>query len=214
MKVEQSSIDQNWRKSISEEFKKLELDLIVYLTIFLSFKISRGFYQRRIAFTGSSDFIFYDKVTNEAFNIFINWPQSFYDFLNYFKKIPKNNQLLTGLKRDFGRFHFEINKLSLIPGFRFFTEEYKNYIRYIWDGGSGPKILDANLNSKYISAYQASKLLGTKSINFSTLINEGTLEGRIVLRPSKNLILIDISSLENYKKQRDLSPKSNRNQVE
>lgn len=118
------------------------------------------------------------------------------------------------MKRDFGRFHFEINKLSKIDSFRFFTEEYRNYLRYIWDGGSGQKKLDLNLNRKYISAYQASKLMGTKSINFSTLITEGLLEGRIVTKPSKNLILIDKTSLENYNKQRDSTTKSNGNQIQ
>ncbi|MGG1515467.1 hypothetical protein ABE504_08635 [Paenibacillus oryzisoli] len=86
----------------------------MYLIIFLSIKISNGFYQRRIAFTGSSDVHDNDKIVTEAFGIFTNWPNSFYDFLYDFKKIPKNSQLLTGLKRDFGRFQFEIIKLSKI----------------------------------------------------------------------------------------------------
>ncbi|MDQ0897512.1 hypothetical protein [Paenibacillus sp. V4I7] len=105
--------------------------------------------------------------------------------------IPKTSQLLTGLRKDFGRFHFELIKLSKIDDFSFITDEYRNYLQIIWDGGSGQKILDVNLHKKYISAYQASKLMGTKSINFSTLITEGLIEGKIVLRPSKNLILID-----------------------
>lgn len=213
-KIDESGNIKRIKSTMSIGFEKLGIDLIVYLIIFLSIKISHGFYERRIKFTESSDVQFNDKIVNEAFSIFTDWPRSFYDFLNDFKMIPKTSQLLTGLKKDFGRFHFELIKLSKIGDYSFFTDEYKNYLQNIWDGGSGQKIVDVNLRKKYISAYQAIRFMGTKSINFSTLITEGIIEGKIVLRQSKNLILIDKSSLENYKKQRDLSLKSNRNQIE
>lgn len=180
-KIEKSVSVSRINSTLSEGFEKLGIDLIIYLIIFLSIKISHGFYQKRIAFTQTSDVHFNDKIVNEAFGIFTKWPQSFYDFLNEFKMIPKTSQLLTGLKKDFGRFHFELIKLSKIDHFSFFTDEYRSYLQYIWDGGSGQKNLDVNVRKKYISAYQASRLMGTKSINFSTLITEGLIEGKIVL---------------------------------
>ncbi|KRF06768.1 hypothetical protein ASG89_18070 [Paenibacillus sp. Soil766] len=212
-KIKKSGMGNRITYIIAEEFEKLEIDLILFLIIFLSIKISHGFYNRRIAFTESSDVHYNDKVVNEAFGIFTNWPQSFYNFLNEFREIPKKDQLLNGIKKDFGRFHYEIKKLSQIPSFRFITDEYQNYLQYIWDGRAELRDFKANVSNGYITESQASQLLGMKksSIDFELLISSGLIAGEIICKPSKNIILIDKQSLDYYIQQ---NPRFNKDKLE
>jgi hypothetical protein len=97
---------------------------------------------------------------------------------------------------------------SKYDDYNFFTEEYEHYIRNIWDGGNGQKAIDSSFLSRLISAHQASKLLGMRPKNFSILIREGLLEGKVIKRPKYNLILIDKLSLENFKEKLLTLPKN------
>ncbi|MBA2939822.1 TniQ family protein [Paenibacillus sp. CGMCC 1.16610] len=75
------------------KLQQLDIDLIIFLILFLSFKISSQLYNLNFAgFHSSIDYIYNDQVISEASSIFLNWPHSFYTFLNEFKQKPKNNR--------------------------------------------------------------------------------------------------------------------------
>lgn len=196
------------RKSIYKKFNILELDLLIYLILFLSFNISRIFYQRTIAFSESSDFIFCDRVVDEAYNIFTNWPLSFYQFLDKIILIPQNNRS-GGVNVHFGGFHQQINKLSLISDFRFFTDEYKNYIQNIWSDKHSKKALFV----EYINISQACIILGVSKGSITTLIREGLIEAKTAYWWKQKIILINRLSLENYKNYLEISYKKNSNKI-
>ncbi len=181
-------------KSIIEALQNMEIDLFIYLILVLAFNIARIFYQRKTLFSTPNDFSFCDKVVYEAYNIFIDWPNSFHKFLDKFQTLPQK-RAVGGLKNYFDGFHLQMSKLSQIPEFRFLTDEYRNYIVNV----RNDKYSKDRLFIDNVSIAEASTILKTTKKNISALISAGLIEAKTVYWWRQKLILLDRLSINKYK---------------
>ncbi|MEC1718902.1 TniQ family protein [Schinkia azotoformans] len=180
-------------------FSRLPLLHILLIMDFFSLNIVKYFEVNHKRFF--RDLPLYDlhNIFNKVVNIFLNWPFGYYEFLDNFRKIPKNNNY-TGVKKEFGNLYRHTFSYFNDNMYSFLTTAFENYLYKEWNGGLLERF---GYKSEYISGEQARIMLKTEYNNIVKLINTGEIEGIVRSRNEKSQILVNEKSLKNFIKKID-----------
>ncbi|MCH6266574.1 TniQ family protein [Neobacillus citreus] len=153
----------------------------------------------------SSDYnngIEYLEIINAAFNLFQDWPNNFYDFLDQFGSIKRRKDRKTGVSTYFGRFYIELYAQFSNPCYNFIRFEFERYLKKNFYRVYFNRItnFDTNISEKsYISGLEASKILKVNHDAIADLIIEQKFKGEIETVGKQKFISVDYKSLLRYK---------------
>ncbi len=186
-------------KSEINPFSRLPLLHILFIMDFFSLNIVRYFEVNHKRFIRDLPLSDLHNIFNKVINIFLNWPLGYYEFLDDFRKIPKNNNF-TGVKKEFGNLYRHTFSYFNDDIYSFLTTAFENYLYKEWNGGLLERF---GYKSEYISGEQARIMLKTDYNNIVKLINTGEIEGIVRSRNEKSQILVNGKSLKNFIKKID-----------
>lgn len=140
-------------------------------------------------------------ILSEAFLLFQNWPQNFYQFLDWRRSVDSARQQDTGILRDFGSFYKKLYTNFPRETYCFLHEAFETYLAEQWDGGylntklSRIKEIDSSKKA-FISAAEAAKILETTEKWVVQLIEQEKLTGSVRKMGKRKLVLVKAESLE------------------
>lgn len=137
-----------------------------------------------------------------AFDIYCNWPENFYKFLDKLQKSNGSTVGDTGVIKDFGSFYRGLFETFNEPDFEFVRLGFKDYLENRWQGGyiKRLKYLKPDVSSrKYITKSEAIRVLGVRDSSIDRYVKEGFLEGIVKKAGTRKLVLIKLSSANELK---------------
>jgi hypothetical protein len=150
-----------------------------------------------------------------AYSVFQDWPNNYYRFLDWRRSqdgniTPKDRELRTGVRKEFGKFHTGLDRY--LPGsrFEFMREAFAEYLAVRWEGGHVSNLNRGKRNApgknhggRYVSRAEARRLLKTDQAWVDRFVEAGRLKA--VVRPAgkKRLFMVDRESLRKLKLELD-----------
>jgi len=147
---------------------------------------------------------------SKAFDIFDNWPHNFHKFLEWRQKNNcgsyRSLTSKTGLYKDFGRFYEGLWRESDTGQLDILRDAFSDYVAQHWRGGQVSKtskqIVMPNVDQwKYVSRNEARLQLGIDHYGMKRLIAAGRLKTVVLEGGSTRQFLVEVSSLENLKRE-------------
>lgn len=146
-----------------------------------------------------------------AYSVFQGWPNNFYRFLDWRRAqdgniTPKDRELRTGVRKEFGKFHMGLNRY--LPGsqFDFLRGAFAEYLGSQWDGGHVSNLnrgrrtsRDGNPVGRYVSRTEARRWLETDHAWVDRFVEAGRLKAVVRDAGKKRMFLIDLNSLKELK---------------
>jgi hypothetical protein len=150
-----------------------------------------------------------------AYSTFQDWPNNYSEFLDWRRTqdgniTPKDRELRTGIRKEFGKFYTGLNRY--LPGnqFDFLRGAFAEYLGSRWDGGHVSNLnrgrrtsRDKNSIGRYVSRNEARRLLETDHAWVDRFIEAGRLKAMVRDAGKKRLCLIDLNSLKELKRELD-----------
>ena len=136
----------------------------------------------------------------KAKNIFDNWPHTFNDLLENTKFCPIPRSPSFGVGRKFGRFMDVINRLS--PQLTFIKEAINVYIKERFSDSPvyrSKSLFSGFKSNKYMTKSEAYSFLHISEKRIDQLLDNGTIAGRKVKVKSRHFIMLERSSVEDFK---------------
>jgi hypothetical protein len=146
------------------------------------------------------------KSSQTSFNIFYDWKENFFSFLDNYRKRSKVGNF-TGLQKDFGSLVNEIldkfNKASPDGHLDFIVNAFKEYLTEKWDGGYLPEVYinKFDLERKWLSKGDVVDLLRIAPFSIDKLIEAGVLSARVLKTDERKMVLIHRDEVKNYIKE-------------
>jgi hypothetical protein len=144
-------------------------------------------------------------VFTKAFSVFENWPNAYYQLLDWVRKREKGyppirQRQKSVLYRAFGKFYASLFKILSGSQFEFIKKAFIEYLIRRWDGGHA---LSSNLlqsatpchNSKYISKSDVVRLIDISNRKVDQLIEIGNLKAIVLSKGKKRLFFIDLMEI-------------------
>jgi hypothetical protein len=140
-----------------------------------------------------------------AYYIFDDWPNHFYEFLNWWQTQQRNaihdyQRLPSILYKDFGKLYTGLYRILSGSQFDFMRESFVDYLVKEWEGcdlSSFARNKDAQRYSKvkYVSKSDARRLLDAEDEWINHFIRAGRLKTKVRSKGMKRLIFIDIKDI-------------------
>jgi hypothetical protein len=144
-----------------------------------------------------------------SFSVLEDWPNRFYEFLNWRKSQNGKSDSATGLITDFGSFYSALYKKLKSPHFDFMRGKFEEYLHRYWDGGSLANCrgyVDTTVfREKYLTKTQASIQLKCYADRIDRLIKAGRIKGIMRKQKCYRLFLVNADSVEQFKRDLDNS---------
>lgn len=139
----------------------------------------------------------------KTMHVFREWPNNFFDFLNWRVRHLQSNVRTAGVQRDFGELWSVLYRKPLSPAFDFVRDAFDIYLRSFWQGGHASQIRRLKEGqTRYVSKPQALKILEIASETLDRLIERDELKSHIEARGSRRLILISRVDIDHLKARR------------
>lgn len=141
----------------------------------------------------------------DAYQIFENWPNNFYLFLDKNKGSLFTNVLYkTGLKKEFGSFYTTLYREFNSPNFCFLRYAFESYITSLWKGGyisdkSRIVTRKGKKHSKYASKTEAANFLKVVIDKIDKYIQMGYLSAEVLSMGKRTMYRVDRDSLIDLK---------------
>lgn len=147
---------------------------------------------------------------NKAFSVFNNWPNQFYQFLDDIRGQENEMASITGIYRDFGKFYPGLYNHLKSSSFNFMRTAFEEYLITHWDGGyaftmNRRKETKLGDRTRFIGRSEAAKQLRVKDNWINRFIDEGKLKAVVRQQRKKRMVLIEVESVENLKRNFDQS---------
>jgi phage antirepressor YoqD-like protein len=111
---------------LTEEFQELSFRHFLYLFIFFYNYVFRcEFSLSDLKYSSSYKPEVIHQVSLKTFEMLFGWPNSFYQFIETYRKIPRN--MNSAVQKDFGRFHDQLIKLFSLEEFSFVLNTFLQY---------------------------------------------------------------------------------------
>jgi len=140
---------------------------------------------------------------NKAFTIFEDWPNNYYAFLDWRRIHMSNSRYVGGLRKDFGEYKYALYDQFAATQFDFMRLAFEEFLTKQWSGGYATSIKRLKANPlgerKYISHAEAREQLKTDYKQIDQLIDNGKLKAVVNNQGKQRLVLIEVSSVEEYK---------------
>jgi len=139
----------------------------------------------------------------KTMHVFREWPNNFFDFLNWRARHLQSNVRIAGVQRDFGELWSVLYRKPLSSAFDFLRGAFDIYLRRFWQGGHASQIRRLKGGqTRYVSKPQACKILGAGSETVDRLIESGKLMPQIEPKGGRRLILIPLAEIDRLKAER------------
>lgn len=139
----------------------------------------------------------------KAWSVFNNWPDNYFQFLEWRRVHIPSGRSQFGLNRDFVQYKSALYYQLASEQLDFMRTAFEEYLLTRWDGGSVSHLRRINqllrLRSRYVSRKEAKKLLCLTGEGVDRLIAKGKLKAIVRANKGYRIILIDRSSLESFK---------------
>lgn len=141
----------------------------------------------------------------DAYYIFHDWPNHFYEFLNWWRTQERNvvlgyQRLQSVLYKDFGKLYTGIYKTLSASQFDFIREAFIEYLVKEWNGCdlssfARNKNMGRPHKVKYVSKSDTRLLLDADDAWINHLIWTGRLKTKVRSKGMKRLIFIDVADI-------------------
>lgn len=149
------------------------------------------------------------RLLSRAFAVFENWPNNYFEFLDWRKAQATEAQPAGGLRRDFAGYKSALYLQLASSQLDFMRIAFEQYLPARWDGGYTAHLrrLDeaARLNGKYASRREAKRLLKIGVQGIDNLIAAGKLKAMVRHRKGSRLILIERECLREFERELECS---------
>lgn len=172
---------------------------LIFFTAHQNFKSSRKWTD----FTVSRNNSMTDHELNAAFNVFSNWPISYFDFLENTVRRNSRMENKTGLERDFGQYYKILYRDFLNENFSFLRSAFEYFLAEHWDGGyynSKIRAFNSKESKSFMAGTEAADFLNISLDQIRVLIQEGRIDGVIKQMGGRSLILARTSSINSFRK--------------
>ncbi len=136
----------------------------------------------------------------ETYQIFLDWPNNFFRFLDIYREEPKFNRKL-GLLRDYGNFYVSLRENFNSNDFEFINSSFGDYLSSRWQSGYKNKIKNNQFDlkeTKYLSGAEAAKLLSSTQELICKLIEAKLIKGSIEKHKRFRQVSVELKSLTAY----------------
>jgi hypothetical protein len=142
---------------------------------------------------------------SKAFQVFNDWPNNFYSFLDWRREQRKDTRHTHGLLRDFGQYKSALYVQFSSCEFDFLRSAFEEYLTTHWKGGYASALKriakDDQHTKKYASRIEAQRILNTSTEVIEKLIVEGKLKAIVRNEGRLKLILIETAGLIKLKEE-------------
>ncbi|PYS47912.1 MAG: hypothetical protein DMF68_14755 [Acidobacteria bacterium] len=139
----------------------------------------------------------------KAWSVFNNWPDNYFQFLEWRRLHIPSGRSESGLSRDFVQYKSALYYQLASEQLDFMRAAFEEYLVTRWDGGSVAHMRRISqglrIRSRYVSRKEAKKLLCIAFEGVDRLIAKGKLKAIVRANRSHRAILIDRSSVESFK---------------
>jgi hypothetical protein len=146
---------------------------------------------------------------SKAWAVFSNWPGSYFSFLDWRRSQAPEISSTHGLHKDFAKYRSVLYRELSLGQLKFLKDGFEEYVTTQWDGGHISRLKrfsePIRQNSKYTSKLEAKKLLNIGFCGIDNLIAAGILRAIVQKQDSSRLVLIERSSLLEFKAELDHS---------
>jgi hypothetical protein len=138
----------------------------------------------------------------DAYYIFDDWPNNFYEFLNWWRTQGRNvvlgyQRLQSVLYKDFGKLYLGVYKTLSASQFVFIREAFIDYLIKVWNGCdlssfAHNKNIGQYPKAKYVSKSDARRLLAADDQQINHFIQTGRLKTEVRSKGMKRLIFVQV----------------------
>lgn len=142
------------------------------------------------------------KLLTGAYYVFEDWPNNFYQFLNWWRAQQRNRsptllRLKSVLYRDFGKLYIGFYKTLLGGHYDFIRDAFIDFLIEGWEGCEIPpftrkKSIKQTPTVKYISKSDAKLILDIDELLIAQLFELGSLRTTVRSKGMKRLIFVDV----------------------
>ncbi len=140
-----------------------------------------------------------------ALSVFNNWPNNYFDFLEWRRMHMPNRRFRAGLDRDFAEYKSALYYQLASEQLNFMREGFEEYLVTRWAGGYVAHVRrlspSLRMHSKYVSRKDAREFLRIKVEGIDRLIALGKLKAVISNNGTSRGILIERASLDSVKQE-------------
>ncbi len=190
----------SFHKEFDNKLTNLDFRLFVYLVVDLSKLLKRQNNSSGVNLELTFDY----NESSLAYKAFSNWPQEFYNFIEFYNGIhkEKNNIESFGLK-EFGSLISIINRYKkLDSNFHFIVDEFETYVLQEWEGVlrvGGIAVNPIAQKRKWTFSEEAAKQLNIGRNSLQYLLEKGILKARIFDKGTRKYVAISNESIDEYK---------------
>jgi hypothetical protein len=145
----------------------------------------------------------------KAWEVFENWPNNYFSFLEWRREQTTKSQAVRGLRKDFSEYKTALYKQLGATELKFIQSSFEEYLATQWDGGyiGHLKRLSYTLrcSGKYASRRESKDLLKVSVDGIDKLISINSLKAVVRQQGKSRLILIDRASLQAFKRELEQS---------
>ncbi len=140
-----------------------------------------------------------------GFSAFDNWPQGYYEFLDWKRGNRQADVSGTGVKKDFGDFHHALRVVLTTSSFDFMRTVYGEYLNSMWDGGSlNTKTLRLVTikpqEKRLLTKNEVIQLFGLTEDWINRLLRQDELRPKVIHRQKVKLTLFARKEVESAKR--------------
>lgn len=143
------------------------------------------------------------KLLIEAYYVFEDWPNNFYQFLNWWRaqqrnSLPTTLRLKSVLYRDFGRLYIGLYKTLSSKQYNFIRDAFVDYLVEDWEGCEIPPFARKKKHAstvKYISKSYARLLLNIDELLVAQQMRIGMLKTTVRSKGKKRLIFVEMTDV-------------------
>jgi hypothetical protein len=147
------------------------------------------------------------RLFTEAYCIFDDWPNHFYELLHQWyvqdkPVFPSYQRLQSVLYKEFGTPYFSLYKTLPDSQFNFLRDAFVDYLLEEWEGYdlsllTGKRSTGRCHKIKYVSKSDARRLLGVEDALINHFIQNGMLKTKVRSKGMKRLIFVDLTDVAN-----------------
>lgn len=190
---------------------RVDLQYLVAALLFIASQFTRADYKRgrRLIDTTGKNFartrrnVEIHDLLCRAVSVFNDWPNNYFQFLEWRRSHIPNLRFTSGIDRDFHEYKSALYYQLAARQLDFMRAAFEEYLATRWEGGYAaylrrlsPALL---VRSKYVSRNDAKEFLHIKAEGVDKLIALGKLNAVIRYKGSARTILIERTSLEYVK---------------
>jgi hypothetical protein len=190
--------DKDYMDDSDNRLASLDIRLIVYELILFT-RFSRAI---ECGPEGSSHKFSY-RNSKAAYEVFENWPNSFYDFLDLYNDTKRSSSRgQVRLQREFGELYSHLNNIKNVNNsLSFIALEFENYLIDRWNGPLHNvlrmKDKSDNNNNKWLSVLEMANMMGCREERILRLIKNNVIEYKL-FKSTKRYYLISRESAISY----------------